>query len=67
MKFLFYQENKEGRNMLENIKGRHLVFIIGFISVIITSIWSPGVATDILFLLILMGFWIFIKSLFIEE
>ena len=40
---------------MDKIKGRHSVFIIGFISSLVTSIWSPEVASQMLGLLFFMG------------
>lgn len=45
----------EEGDVIKNIKGRHWVFIIGFISAIITSIWSPEVSKDIIGLLFFIG------------
>ena len=44
------------KEILNKIKGRHWVFILGIISMVISSIWSPVTANDIGTLLILAGF-----------
>jgi len=40
---------------LKNIKGRHWVFIVGFMSAAVASIWSFDIADNILLLLFIMG------------
>lgn len=40
---------------MKEIKGRHWVFIIGFISSIIVSSWSPVIAIKIIDLLFWIG------------
>jgi hypothetical protein len=41
--------------MMNNIKGRHWVFIVGFIGMAITSIWSVEAAKEMAQLLFFIG------------
>lgn len=47
---------------MNNIKGRHWVFIVGLLLACITSIWSPSVAESIIFLLGLIGVGIYFRD-----
>lgn len=42
-------------NNMKNIKGRYWIFIIGFISALVTSRWSPTVAIQMIELLFCIG------------
>lgn len=40
---------------MQSIKGRHWVFIIGFICSVVMSKWSPHTAESLIILLLLIG------------
>lgn len=48
--------------ILDKIKGRHWVFIIGFICAMITAIYNTAIADSILVLLLFIGVGLALKS-----
>jgi hypothetical protein len=48
---------------MNNISGRHWVFIIGIISAVIVSRWSEGTASNIVILLLFGGAGIWLKDI----
>lgn len=50
------------KNYLERIKGRHWVFITGFIMAMITASYSPDVAINMIGLLALIGVGILLRD-----
>lgn len=49
---------------MKNIKGRHWVFILGFFSSMITSIWNTDIASEMLVILFFVGIGLFLKNIF---